>query len=299
MQSSDQHPRVEPISTESILQGHYASPGIREKIQAGLEVLGQTTSTVTPGELKMMDEFHMGGVPAAMHVLQAMGFTEQDTVLDVGCGVGGTTRSLAANFRVSSIEGVDLTPEYIQVGTEINTWPLVKASFQGGVVPRLTQGSALALPFPEASFSKIIMLHVGMNVEDKAQLFKEFRRVLKPGGTVGVFDVMRTGHGELPFPMPWSSVAETSFVQTPEAYKLAMSEAGLTVLREENRREAIMEALAKQLQNATDVGSPKNPLSLGILMGNSFPQKGQNIGTMTRAGIIAPVFVVAAARGLL
>ena len=41
--------------------------------------------------------------------------------------------------------------------------------------------------------------------------------------------------------MPWSSVAETSFVQTPEVYKQAMTQAGLTVLNEDNRKEALME----------------------------------------------------------
>jgi ubiquinone/menaquinone biosynthesis C-methylase UbiE len=279
---------------ETILKGHYASPGIKEKIQAGLQALGKTVDTATPGDLKMMDEFHMGGAPAAMHVLQAMRFAKDDTVLDVGCGVGGTTRALAAKFSVAQIEGVDLTPEYIEVGNEINAWPLIKESFKGGVVPRLTQGSALALPYPDASFSKIVMLHVGMNIEDKARLFLEFKRVLKPGGTVGVFDVMRTSEGELPFPMPWSSRAETSFVETPEVYKQSMSQAGFTVLHEENRREAIMDALAKQLAQPAPDGSPppKNPLTLGILMGESFPQKGQNIGGMTRAGVIAPIFIM-------
>ena len=276
------------------MKGHYASPAIKEKIKAGLETLGKTVDTVTPGELKMMDEFHMGGAPAAMHVLQAMSFTEQDAVLDVGCGVGGTARALAANFAVARIEGVDLTPEYVDVGNEINKWPLVKASFKGGVTPNLIQGSALALPYPESSFSKIIMLHVAMNIKDKARLFQEFKRVLKPGGTVGVFDLMRATQGEIPFPMPWSSVAETSFVQTPEAYKQAMTQAGLTVLNEDNRKEAVMEQLAKQLQG-TSAGSapPANPLTLGILMGDTFAEKGKNATSSLKAGLLAPIFITA------
>lgn len=277
---------------ESVLKEHYASPGIKEKIQAGLEALGKTVESVTPAELKMMDEFHMGGAPAAMHMLQAMNFIEEDTVLDVGCGIGGTTRALASNFTVARIDGVDLTPEYVEVGNEINTWPLIKASFKG-VAPKLTQGSALAMPFPDDSFSKIVMLHVGMNIEDKARLFLEFKRVLKPGGTIGVFDVMRTAEGELPFPMPWSSVAETSFVQTPGAYKECMSQAGLSILSEDNRREALIEMLAKQVAAGGSANSPPNPLNLGILMGKTFSQKGQNAMSQIKAAILAPVLITA------
>jgi len=205
-------------------------------------------------------------------------------------------RALASNFAVARIEGVDLTPEYVSVGSEINRWPQIEASFIGGVVPHLVQGSALALPFPDESFSKIVMLHVGMNIEDKGRLFAEYRRVLKPGGLLGVFDIMRTADGDLPFPMPWSSIPETSFVQTPEAYRAALGQAGLVVRHEENRREAIMEALAKQLQSSSagaGADAPKSSLTLGILMGESFPQKGQNISAMAKAGVIAPVFITA------
>ncbi|MAC62328.1 MAG: SAM-dependent methyltransferase, partial [Flavobacteriaceae bacterium] len=192
----------------------------------------------------------MGGGPAALYLLQAMAPVESDSVLDVGCGIGGTTRALAANFQVASIDGVDLTPEYVDMGNEINTWPAVKAAFRGGVGPKLVQGSALALPYPDESFTKITMLHVGMNIEDKAALFREFGRVLRPGGAVGVYDVMRLADGELPFPMPWSSAPETSFVRTPDAYKEALGAAGLALEREDNRREATMEMLQQQLAAA-------------------------------------------------
>jgi ubiquinone/menaquinone biosynthesis C-methylase UbiE len=46
------------------------------------------------------------------------------------------------------------------------------------------------------------MLHVGMNIDDKESLCLELARVLQPGSRFAVYDVMRTGDGELSFPTP-------------------------------------------------------------------------------------------------
>lgn len=45
-------------------------------------------------------------------------------------------------------------------------------------------------------------LHVGMNIAEKARLFAEVRRVLKPGGIFGIYDQMSEADGDLTFPMP-------------------------------------------------------------------------------------------------
>lgn len=277
--------------TEEILKEHYATPGIREKLLAGLEKLGKTTDTVVPADLKGVEEFHMGGLPATMHLLESMEFSEDDQVLDAGCGIGGVSRDIAANFKVASVDGVDLTPEYVELASEINSWPLVKETFWGGVCPKFTQGSILSLPYPDSSFTKVVMLHVGMNIEDKDALFKEFNRVLKPGGKVGVYDIMRLRRGvELPYPMPWSSRPETSFVQTPGSYVTSMEAAGMIPRKLDNRREAVMELLAKQVA-AMKEGAP-SPIQLGILFGETGPQKGANISNMAKECVIGPVEVI-------
>ena len=66
------------------------------------------------------------------------------------------------------------------------------------------QGSALALPFAAEIFDGSYMMHVGMNIEEKATLFAKVRRVLKPAGVFGIYDVMREGDGDLSFPVPWA-----------------------------------------------------------------------------------------------
>ncbi len=75
-----------------------------------------------------------------------------------------------------------------------------------GLADRVTfrQASALDLPFPATSFDAVCMLHVGMNIEHKDTLCAELARVLRPGGACGIYDVMRSGDGDLTYPVPWA-----------------------------------------------------------------------------------------------
>ena len=133
-------------------------------------------------------------------------------VLDVGCGIGGPARFFA-EARGCHVTGIDLTEEFVQVATELTRrCGLSKlASFR--------QGSALDLPFDAGSFDAATLIHVGMNIADKAGCSTNVRRVLKPGALFCVYDVMRADEGDLPYPMPWAQTAETSFVETPETYR--------------------------------------------------------------------------------
>ena len=71
----------------------------------------------------------------------------------------------------------------------------------------LNQGSALALPFADRAFDRAYMLHVGMNIDDKAKLCSEVSRVLRSNALFGIYDIMRVGDGELTYPVPWATTA--------------------------------------------------------------------------------------------
>ena len=53
-----------------------------------------------------------------------------------------------------------------------------------------------------------------MNIEDKAGMFAETARVLKPGGLFAVYDVMRVGDGALDFPVAWARQSQILFLPT-------------------------------------------------------------------------------------
>jgi SAM-dependent methyltransferase len=156
------------------------------------------------------------------------------------------------------------------------------------------QGSALSMPFSAATFDVATLLHVGMNIAEKARLFAEVRRVLKPGGIFGIYDQMREADGDLTFPVPWASVPQTSFVETPSTYKRLLTESGFEVIWERSCRE---DALASfNQQTAAKPGSTAlPPLGVQVTMGLSAAEKMANHRSNIERGLVAPNEIVARA----
>lgn len=100
------------------------------------------------------------------------------TVLDVGCGIGGSSRMLAREYGFA-VTGVTLSPQQVRRAQEL-TAPEVNARFQ--------VDDALALSFPDASFDVVWSVEAGPHMPDKPQFARELMRVLKPGGILVVAD---------------------------------------------------------------------------------------------------------------
>jgi ubiquinone/menaquinone biosynthesis C-methylase UbiE len=155
--------------------------------------------------------------------------------------------------------------------------------------------SALALPFPSVTFAGAYMIHVGMNIAAKQEVFAEARRVLRQGGVFAVYDVMRDdGDSELLYPVPWAAAAETSFVDAPETYARLLEAAGFRVTKQRNRRDFAIEFFRQMRARAAQSGGPP-PLGLHLLMGASAPQKIANMVANLEQGLIAPIEIVARA----
>lgn len=263
----------------------YFHGNLLNAIQASIGKLGKTVDSVTVEDLGPVDEFHIGGRSATKSFLDQLNFSNQDHILDVGCGLGGATR-FVANTYGSRVTGIDLSQEYTETGKALNNW--VKLDKQ----ITLQQGSALTMPFEDETFDGGFMLHIGMNIEDKAKLFSEIYRVLRPGATFGVYDIMRQNGGELSFPVPWATDKSTNKLATSDQYKRALSDAGFEVASENNRSEFALEFF-KQMRAKTEADGGPAPLGLHTLMKESTPIKLKNMVDNIAAGYIAPVEIIA------
>lgn len=267
---------------------HYTHGGLIEAIHAGIVSLGKAPHTITVDDLAAVDEFHIGGRRASEEFLDQLGLSAQMHILDVGCGLGGTARFVASRYG-ARVTGIDLTAEYVETGNALCKWV--------GLDQRISlhQGSALEMPFADRSFDGAYMMHVGMNIEDKGKLASEVMRTLRPASSFGIYDIMRTGLGDLAYPVPWATTADLSAVAEPEQYKKALEEAAFAVIAERNRRDFALASFAELRAKTAAAGSPP-PLGLHLLMGKSTPEKVRNMMENISNGNIAPVELIARKR---
>ncbi len=272
------------MSNDKAVSRHYTHGDLLETIQAAIAKLGKTVDSVTIEDLAPVDEFHIGGRQATEHFLSQLNFSEQDHILDVGCGLGGASRFVADKYN-NQVSGIDLTQEYIETGKALCTWV--------GLDKQVTlhQGNALAMPFQDEIFDGGFIMHTGMNIENKSRLFTEVYRELRPGASFGVYDIMRIGNGELTYPVPWATVPSTSNLATPDQYKQALSDAGFAVSTENNRRDFALGIYEQYARTETEGGPPL--LGTHILMGENSDVKSKNLLENITAGHIAPVEIIA------
>ena len=271
------------MTVEQDVAQHYGRGGLEQAILDGLKAMGREPDAIGPDDLAGVDEFHIGGRQATIDLAGQLGLRPGMRLLDIGSGIGGAARFFAARYDCH-VTGIDLTPEYVTLAEAL--------SHRVGLGDRVDfrVGSALELPFENGSFDAATMLHVGMNIADKRALFERVRQVLAPGGAFAVYDVMRTGGGDLSFPVPWAATPASSFVATPEAYREALGAAGFEVIAERNRRDFAIEFFRQMRARIAESGPP--PLGLHILMGADAPTKVANMIANLEAGRIAPVEMI-------
>ena len=272
------------MTNPTAIATHYSRNGLLDAIETGLNSLGNCVDTVTIDDLAAVDEFHIGGRQASIDFFEQLNFNAAHHLLDVGCGLGGAARFVAGRYQ-SKVTGIDLTPDYVATGNVLCNW----VNLQERVT--LQEGSALAISAANETFDGGYMMHVGMNIGDKAALAAELYRVLKPGATFGIYDIMCMAGGELPYPMPWATTDATSYVEPSEHYKTVFQHAGFTVVSERNRRDFALDFF-RALRERTAQSDGPPPLGLHLLMAESTAPKLQNMIGQLTAGTIAPVELI-------
>lgn len=264
---------------------HYASSDLLGAIRRGLDALGKRADDLTIDDLAPVDEFHIGGRQASEQFFDALEISPEMRVLDVGCGLGGAAR-LAATRYGANVVGIDATPDYVNTGDEICRWLRIDGRVS------LQRGDALALPFENATFDRAYMMHVGMNIVDKAALAREVARVLRPGGAFGIYDIMRVGEGALTYPVPWATTATSCAVAEPADYRRALESAGFVNVSQRARNDLAQAFFERLRANASAAGGPP-PLGLHLVMGQNARDKARNMIENASAGRIAPVEIIA------
>lgn len=197
----------------------YTSGDLRTRLHAALRNAGKDPTVLLPGDLGEADHFHTGGLAATAAVAAALGIGLGTRVLDVGAGLGGPARYFASLGAV--VTGVDVTEEFVQLARELNA----ASAKSGSVAMLVAPGQRTNLT--TGSFDTAVMLHVGMNLQNKAAVFAEVHRLLRPGGKLGIFDLM--GTNALAYPLPWADAPAASYVEAASAYERYLRTAGFAL----------------------------------------------------------------------
>jgi SAM-dependent methyltransferase len=269
--------------TGNRVESHYTHGDLWQAIEAALAAAGLVEGELSAESLAPIDEFHVRGRQATEELGHALGLDGGMHVLDVGSGLGGPSRHLAAEHGCR-ITGLDLTAEYCNVAGR-----LADLVGLGGKVA-YRQGDALAMPFENASFDAAYSQHVAMNIADKAALYGEVARVLKPGGRFGIYELLQGTGGEVHFPVPWAGDPSTSFLVGPEELRGLLEGAGFEIV---SWRDTTAEGRAwfqKMGRRIAAEGPP--PLGFHVLLGVDFSAMARNQVKNLVEDRIAPTEVI-------
>lgn len=182
------------------------------------------------------DSFHPGGAALTRRLGELLDLTPDHRVLDAASGKGSSAMLIAQQFGCAVI-GVDLSTRNVAFATA--------EADRLGLSRRLSfeVGDAEHLPLDDASVDAVVCECAFCTFLDKPRAAREFARVLKPGGRVGMSDITRTAGppGELADLMAW--VACLADAGSADAYAARLSEAGLTMVAIEPHDEALAEMI--------------------------------------------------------
>jgi len=255
------------LSEDKLVDIYYGIGNIFEKIKTGLRSAGKDIDSLTVDDLLPIDEFHTRGRKATREIAELSNIKASDLVLDVGCGLGGTARYLAQQYKCS-VMGIDLTREYISVGTKLT----VLVNLDDRV--KLRHGSALDIPYEDERFDTVWTQHVQMNVADKKRFYSEIARVLKPGGCFLFHDVFRKGEKSAFYPTPWAEDESMSVLATETEVQVILAEVGLAVDHWIGKVQESVEFFKAVLARIEAKGYP--PLGIHLLLGDNAKDKFRN-----------------------
>jgi SAM-dependent methyltransferase len=269
-------PNTIDFSREWLMAGlevHYSANDIEARILAALRAAGlNPEQRLSPVDLGALDHFHTGGFRASLVLKDLAQIRAEDRVLDIGAGLAGPARMLAASPGCH-VDCIDLSRDYCAAASLLNRLT--------GLDDRISvhEGSALDTDFRDDSFDAAWMQNVGMNIADKRRLYDEIHRVLKPGGRFAFQEMVAGDRPPAYFPLPWASDPTENFLISPEEMRELLAQSGFIADYFEDVGNDPLPPAAAGIPEST----AQAPLSLSVYV-DDLAQKAENATRSLREG---------------
>jgi ubiquinone/menaquinone biosynthesis C-methylase UbiE len=259
------------------VEHHYSRGRLLDSILRALRETGKDLARLKPVDLAAVDEFHIRGREATVELASHALIKPGSRVLDVGCGLGGSARYLAAEHQCQ-VTGIDLTQEYVNVANTLASMV--------GLSDRVIfeQANALEMPFDDATFDVVWTQHVQMNIADKPAFYREIARVTRPEGLLLFHDIFGGDGGPLHCPVPWAEEPSISFLAAPGEVKRILEDLGFVIHDWIDKTEPSLRWMVTAIERLEPSGPP--PLGTHLLMGNTAKAKFENVIRNLREGRI-------------
>lgn len=260
---------------------HYGSAGLVDRLKFALSGIGDDQGHLSVKDLAPLDQFHSRGLDATIELAEALHIGPTARVLDIGSGLGGPSRYLAHKYGCT-VYGIDLSAPFVEAATYLAG----RTGLTGSVSYQCE--NALSLPFSADTFDIAWTQHVAMNISDRATLYKEAFRVLRPGGRFAIFDVVEASGEPLYFPVPWARDPADSFLVTVDRMRELLIEQGF-------REGACVDSTAAGIawfaarQKASSQQAKPPALGIHLLLGSGFADMSANLVRNLREGRAALV----------
>lgn len=205
------HPTPDEVGAYYDLMGSFYATLWGENIHVGYWTGPDDTSSNIEAQDRLTDL-----------LIEKVGLTTGQTLLDVGCGVGRPAIRLCQRTG-ASVTGITVSADQAARATRL--------ADQNGVAERVRfrRADAMAIPFEDESFDAAWAFESLLHMPDRQQVLREIWRVLRPGGTFALTDVTE----EQPLSDEQRALLYGSFMlrslETIDRYPALVSAAGFVV----------------------------------------------------------------------
>jgi SAM-dependent methyltransferase len=243
----------------------YGRNDINDGILKAFQMAGIDMDELSLDDFSRFDQLHTGGRKATRKLGEMAGLKPGMKILDVGCGIGGPARTLAADFDCQVV-GLDITESYVQAAEMLTE----KVGLAESVAFKL--GNALELEFDSETFDVVWSQNAIMNIENKNKLFQELHRVLRKQGIFAMEAILAGEKPEVRFPVFWADDKSVSFVVGAEQLNQLLVDAGFNPVGWEDVTGTSIE-LARKARDSV----PETPHPVGLhLLYTKVPEKATN-----------------------